>query len=231
MKYELGAVITGDVVRSSELRQSERSALPDILREVYSELRSRHEATLPYQIDVFSGDSWQAYVRDPSRALAIALYLRARMKERLNVVNRVVLAVDRVDFLQPESVSESDGPAFRRSGRAVMSLEKTEHFRLLVPEELDTNGPIRLAADSIADLIDHLFLHWTRAQAQAVAHMLINYPDEHRQQDVADAWRPQPISQPAVNKHLRSAGWELVHRSVARYEALIRVILESSSAA
>ena len=224
---EVSAVITGDVVQSSAMDPPQRAALPELLRAFYGELQAKQPSSLLYPIDVFSGDSWQVYVPDPVPALAVAIYLRARLMERQDLRTRLALAIDEVEFLKPNSISESDGPAFKRSGRALSQMDRSVLFQLLIPEWLEHAAPIRLAAESIADLTDHLVLSWTRAQAQAIAHMLAHYPDEPRQKDVARAWRPRPISQPGVNKHLRNAGWDLLHRALVRYEALVQAMAET----
>lgn len=224
----LRAVLTGDVVGSTDLRSDARAELPSILKRTYEEVQQKRAQALPYPIDIFSGDSWQIYVAEPTAGMSVALYLRARLRERLNVDVRVALALDRIDFLNPEGVSESDGPAFRRSGRTLSELGKDELMRFVLPERLEGEAMARIAAEGIADLIDSVARGWTQQQAQAVAHMSAGYPEERRQQEVADAWRPEPISQPAVNKHLKSGGWEWIARALRRYEELTQTIVEAS---
>lgn len=224
----LRTVLTGDVVASTTLRKAERSALPAMLKEVYGAFRENHRKALPYNIDVFSGDSWQIFVAEPTLAMAVAVYMRAQLRERIDVDVRIVLALDRIDFLQPDRISESDGPAFQRSGRTLAQLGKSELMRYVIPTSLEQDGPSRIAADGIADLIDHIARQWTQSQAQAVTQMIQQYPREPKQQDIADAWRPTPISQPAVNKHLQSGGWEWISRALGRFEALTRDLVHRS---
>lgn len=224
-------VLTGDVVHSTDLSSADRAALPDLLKQGYAEVRATRPEALPHDVSIFGGDSWQIFVAEPGLGLLVAVYMRARVRERLNADARMVLALDRVDFLQPGNVSESDGPAFQRSGRALRSLERNVLLRYLVPEPLESAGAYRIAADGIADLVDYLAQQWTPAQAQALTHLLVEYPRERRQQEIGDAWRPAPISQPAVNKHLRGAGWDWIQRALTRYETLTATLMNETGVA
>ena len=221
-------VITGDVVASSSMETGSRSTLPDQLRKSFAEIRQGRQKALPYDLDVYGGDGWQVYSNDPLVGLVVAVYMRARMRERANVDMRAAIALDAVDFLQPERVSESDGAAFRRSGRALTEMAKRERLRYLLPVECEQEIAYRIAADGVADLVDYAALQWTQSQAQAVAQMVIAYPDRPRQRDIAASWRPTSISQPAVNKHLKSGGWEWIERALERYEALTSAILNDA---
>ena len=220
----LCAVVTGDVVASTALSRTDRAALPAFVRSAFGEIRQARNDALPVDVDVFGGDSWQAYTRQPDVGLTVALYLRARLRERFDVEVRAALSIDTIDFLQPASVSESDGRAFRRSGRALEQLDRNELFRLVLPEHLADVDVYAIAAEGIADAVDSIAQKWTPAQAQAVSHMLRGYPDEPRQQHVSEAWRPAPISQPAVNKNLKKAGWEWIARALGRYARLTEIL-------
>ena len=226
----LRVVVTGDVVGSTALGRRLGPGLPALMKETYGEIRRLHPDALPFDIDVYGGDSWQIYVADPVQGMTVALFMRARLREELDAEVRAVVALDQVDFLEPDNVSESNGPAFQRSGRALTELGKTTLLRFVLPERDEAVDAYRVAADGIADLLDHVAQQWTPAQAQAVAHMIIGHPDEPRQQDVAARWRPDAITQPAVNKHLRNAGWEWIARALDRYRTLTRFLVRASRA-
>lgn len=225
MSLELRAVITGDVVASTDLDEQGRIQLPSAIKRAYEEIRYQRERTLPYDVAVFSGDSWQIYAEDPSVGLLAAIYLRARLREELEVEVRSVLAIDTVDFVTQEAISESDGPAFRRSGRALSELSKDDHFQLVLPPTVEPDPALALASDGISDLVDLVARGWTPSQAQSVAQMLLRYPDEVRQQQIAEQWRPYAISQPAVNKHLRNGGWQWILRALDRYDRLVHILI------
>lgn len=218
------AVVSGDVVASTALSAADRARLPLVLHDVYEELRSRRSEALPYELAVYGGDSWQAYVAEPPAALVLALYMRARLRETLGIEVRVAIAIDRVDFVRPESISESDGPAFRNSGRTLTQLDRDDLFRIVLPEDEDDRS-LRLAMEGVADLADVVARGWSPAQAQAVSHLLAYFPEDRRQRDVADAWRPEPISQSAVNQHLQSAGWRWIAKALDRFDTLAHILI------
>lgn len=75
----------------------------------------------------------------------------------------------------------------------------------------------------ISDLIDHLYHHWTEAQAQAVAGMLkgVNTERTITQKAIAEQWDPEPITRQTVNRHLKRAHWDRLARTLHRFEQLI----------
>lgn len=223
----LRAVLTGDLVRSQG-QDARVDALSTQIRAAFRHVRRRFGGAIPYPIDVFRGDSWQVYVIEPRYALEVALLFRAALRAEASLDTRIALAVDRVETVNERSVSESSGPAFRRSGRALDAMMKDERrLRCLLPESAP---PVyAIAADAIAGLADHLAIHWTDAQAQAIALRLERTTAEAApsQTEIADRWQPEPISQQAVSKHLRQAHGALLDATLRRYERLIELLPEA----
>ncbi len=216
----LKSVITGDIVASTDLSGSQRQELPDHIRKAYRRSGELFPEALPYDIDIFRGDSIQIYVEDPTVALPIAVQFRACMKFTAGVETRMALATDTVEFLKVTNISESDGKVFRRSGRALNELED-DHLICLAP--VDVDDQYQLSLDVIAVLIDHLATGWTQAQAQAIALMIesLYQENEAHQKYVREMWSPMTISQQAVSKHLQSAAWKLVEKSFDWYRDTI----------
>ena len=78
-KGKLYAVITGDIVKSSELDVKARRALFGAMREVGDQLRDwLGETVMPYPLDIFGGDGWQLLLADPERALDAAVFFPRR---------------------------------------------------------------------------------------------------------------------------------------------------------
>lgn len=216
----LRAVLTGDLVRSQE-QPTDAEALSTQIRAAFRRARHRFGDALPYPVDVFRGDSWQVYVPDPMFALEVAVLFRAALRVEASLDTRIALAIDRVGTVNERSVSESSGPVFRRSGRALDAMTDERRLRCLLPESAPP--PYAIAADALADLADLLATQWTDAQAQAIALRLERTTDDRppSQTDIASHWQPAPISQQAVSKHLRQAHGALLDTTLRRYGRLV----------
>lgn len=225
---DLHAVATGDIVASSELPDAKRRRLPEALRDAYAEVQTLAPEILPYDLAIMGGDGWQCYVRDPDQALPRILqfctFLRAD-----GLRSRCALAFDTVDFIDEDDLGASDGAAFRRSGHALQHFPKEQQMACLLPDAL---SPVyHLAAESLCELIDHLILNWTEAQAQAVAGMLrgIGTDVSITQEAIAEQWEPEPVTRQTVNRHLQRAYWPRLERTLSRFARLVRHLSDTSS--
>lgn len=205
------AVLTGDIVQSTQLTGEGRRQLHDGIGETDSELRRHFHGTIPYEVDVFRGDSWQLLVVEPRLALRVALFFRARLRSRFEDVKidtRVGIGVGGVDFLPEKGVSTGDGEAFRRSGWAYEDLGR--NFRLA----FSGDGPHARCLDACARLVDYPASNWTARQAYAVSQALLG----RTQEDIAAGWMDRPITQQAVAQHLARSGWHAVDTATSFFE-------------
>ncbi len=211
----LHAVITADIVKSTtRIAPERRESFADALREAYGKIQERLPDALPYPIATFSGDSWQCYVEDPQAALRVGLYLRAWARFTFDVDTRFALAIGTVDFVNQSNIAESDGDAFRVSGRVIEYLSREErliivvtsvnshHFRRL--EEI-TDLLLMRGGDAIARLADRIARNWTTAQAQALMWRLLDSYMTHEK--IAERWKPESVTHQSVTKHLARGGW------------------------
>ncbi len=215
------AVATGDIIRSTALPEDLRSELPAILRRAYAAAVDGVALDTDVPLALVGGDGWQCLIDPPERALPVLLRFMSILKSR-GVRTRLAMALDEVSHVE-EDLNASDGPAFRRSGRALEQMPSDRYMALKVPELAADS--CTLAADAIADLVDLLSSEWTEAQAQAVAGMLRGAGSESvTQADVAASWRPQAITRQTVNRHLQRAYWPRLERTLLRYELLVMYI-------
>ncbi|PTY02428.1 hypothetical protein DB347_23775 [Opitutaceae bacterium EW11] len=201
------AVLTGDIVGSSDLSKDERQALPDWIRQAARETRKTFPEAVPLEIDIFRGDSWQLLLTDVARCVRIALFLRCWLRAIGNVDTRIAIGMGGVDFVPKDRVSEGDGEAYRASGKALETLSAGRN-------------PPSLGMDSAPDevrvtlrLMDALAQGWTAKQARAVGGALRGWIQEKIAQD----W-PETISQQAVTKHLATAQWPAVQEALEYLE-------------
>lgn len=223
------AVLTGDIVGSSELPADVQRNLADLLRDAAEQTRAAFPEIcedLP-GIDVFRGDSWQMAVRASGKALRIALFFRATVKA-LNVPvkidTRVGIGMGSVVSL-PARVSEGHGEAFVASGEALDALSKRRRMAVRIGPEPEGG----IGGASVSDILDILVLtvdtiasDWTPAQALAAAGALRGWT----QQQAADAWRRpagrargETLTRQAVAQHLDAGQWHVVSEVLSLWES------------
>ncbi len=121
------AVLTGDLVRSSELDPIMLHRRLEFLANGYRDLeKSCPDLSFPRPMDTFRGDSWQLLVSPPSMAFRSTLYLRAKLAE-VKSDTRVGIGIGTL----PENhldYSPAQGEAYTLSGHALDRLQKTSRY-------------------------------------------------------------------------------------------------------
>lgn len=206
-------VITGDIIKSSGLSTTDRQRLVSVLKTGSEQLRILFPELVPMEVDVFRGDGWQFIVTQPSRTLRAALFYRAWLKANMlpaKIDSRLVIALGSIDFIG-KRVSESDGEAFRLSGKTLESLGKSVTMRLAAPALANA-----AELDIIVQLLDVIARRWTPRQALATTGALRGW----KQEKIASLWGEAPIAQQTVVKHLNTAEWPAVNRALEMFEKL-----------
>jgi len=202
------AVLTGDIVNSSQMSAAIRRRLPELLRQLGRDLGTTWPQQVPTEISIFRGDAWQILVQ-PDLALHAVLFLRAGIiasgaDEPIDT--RISMAIGTIDFL-PDLVAEGDGRAYRLSGQALDELR--EPFRLSLQ-----GGKSHVAYPVVAPLLDTICQGWTARQAQAVQARLRGWS----QHQISEKFQPEPITQQSVARHLAQAHWLAVERALEELE-------------
>jgi len=210
------AVLTGDIVGSTELDGQHRAALSSYLFDAWEEARriwgSEALQTPP---DVFRGDSWQVIVESAPHSLRVALYLRCRLRvaapPRPSLRTRISVGIGNVDFRPTDRQMSGGGSAFIISGKL---LDNMPRDRWLAIGVADTAPHIASSATrAVAALLDTIAGAWTENQSQAVAGRLAGL----KQKDIAAMWAQGPTSQQAVATHLRRADWDAIEESLGAF--------------
>lgn len=224
---DLYAVLTGDVIQSE--RSPGTEPIAEGISTAHEQMQSAYGRVAPYPVSVFRGDSWQLVVTNPTYALHIAVAFRAAVRRHAQRDTRVAIAVDTVDALDTTQVTQSTGPAFKRSGEMLDTLKRPYRMRCVMPDSAP--HAVGLAASALTDMADHLTSQWTDAQAQAVYLNLIAQAAEGTvsQRECAAKWHPQPITQQAFSKHLRHAHWKRLQDALQRYQTLVSNIAHISA--
>lgn len=217
----LVAVVTGDVRKSTELPDEQRRNLAETLREAFGSVSETFALRETPLFSMSRGDSWQFYLPQWEMSLEFLLsFLATLAKQRPSIRSRASLAVDTIDFLSDRDIGESDGKAFRRSGRGLEELGDDMYFNIQVPRRLD--NVFHLCSESFAEVIDLALHDWTAKQARAVAGMLEverrrQMGEDATQKSIAQSWKPDPVTAQTVQKHLKRGHWYRIGRELERF--------------
>lgn len=207
------AVLTGDVVHSTQLGE-EAKRIPRRLQRS-GELAGVMATGMATAVDVFRGDAWQMAVRPPSDSIVVAIRFRLALRWFTGgpaVDTRVAIGIGDVQRLPAARVSRGNGTAFRLSGRALDEMPRGRRMAICLEDH-----EMQATLDVIVGLIDTLLSSWSESQAYAVDYALLGWT----QTQIAEAWEPEPISQQAVQKHLKRAGWPAIERAIDRCRSLL----------
>lgn len=200
------AVITGDVNASSKMVEKDARQLELLLKKCYQNtLSSLNDAELEGFTN-FRGDSWQFIAGNPILAIRSALLFRSfllvysdqKLGKRLQT--SAAIGFGSINFLPNDISLAGGGEAYEISGKRLDKLR-----RRMPGMGLSGLGKNDAYLDSLLGIIDALVRGWTALQAQAVSYALQGFS----QTETSKKWNP-PISQQAINKHLKSAGWPAI---------------------
>lgn len=206
------AVITGDVIASSDLEAAQRKLLPATIESIAATLTDWLGADEVAPVAIFGGDSWQLLLATPANALRAALFMRASLlASHLEVDTRLAIAVGGVDFVPKAGIEQADGEALRMSGRKLAELSNSS-----VSIGFECHDKILSRHwDLVVCLIDALVLvNWTANRARAVSGALRGLTGVQ----IGELW-PTPITKQTAGRHLTEAAWEALDRAVSEYEA------------
>jgi hypothetical protein len=200
------AVLTGDIVGSTQLASDKFEAAGELLHRLAREFEEIHPGSLVGQPDIFRGDSWQICLQRPALAVTAAVFVRSGFKAD-NFETRIGIGWGAVDRLHTDRITESNGPAFARSGRALDGLDKTRRLGVVGSDTASAASPIGLL-DAAVGLLDALINEWTQREAVAV------YGTLRRLSQEAIADLPQSITKEgkvptrqAIQDSLRRISW------------------------
>lgn len=157
---EIKGVITGDIIRSSQIKPEFRGDLLTCLTTMGDDL----QCISPFRMELYRGDSFQLLVEDPTQAIKIAILLRAGLiyhtpnKEYGMWDAKVSIGIGSIDFIS-DSIVTSDGEAFMYSGRQLDGMGK-DRLSIQTPWQ-DVNEELGVSTAFVDDIITR----WSSKQA------------------------------------------------------------------
>ena len=216
---KLHAVITGDIIGSSQIAKRYRQHLLDDLNKLFNDLNSHTIQSKQLLVEIFRGDSFQMVLEKPERALLVGLLIRAKLRSLTPADDhdgqnywdaRISIGVGEVTFWT-DKIVESDGTAFQLSGRGLDDMKKKQSLsvRTIWPE---VNRELEVACALSETIINR----WTISQAKVIYPYLLK---NKTQKELAEEFN---ITQGAVSQRLNEAGnLDAVKLFLHRYEKLI----------
>lgn len=201
------AVITGDVNASSRMEKQEVKRLEKTLRASFQDLADNMPDLNAIHFTCFRGDSWQFVVGDAATAVTAAVYFRASLivhsfsELGRSMGSAVAIGFGSIDYFPDDESAAGGGVAYECSGKALDKI-----LRRMPGMSASGLGSHDKGVSAMLGLIDALIHHWTLSQARAVSFALQGLTQEA----IALKWVPDAVSQQAVHKHLRSAGWPAI---------------------
>lgn len=216
------AVLTGDIVDSSKLKPTQRKYLIETLNVFFQKFstKSKNELKLKIKFEIYRGDSFQGCLENPEYALRIALLMRCYLQSEKNFPSktykldaRIAIGIGKVNY-KSNTLSESDGEAFRNSGRLLDVMKKMPQ-KIAIKTSSET---INIEFNNYFQLLEAIMSKWTAPQADAIYYKLLGYSEIA----IAEILN---IKQPAVNQRAKTASWNSIELIVNRYENLIKLKL------
>ncbi|MDP2216118.1 MAG: SatD family protein [Methanolobus sp.] len=216
-KRILCAVITGDLVRSSEIEYNDRELVVSCLHESFrsvEELLQLHNAILlPFEI--FRGDSFQIVITLPERALLVSMLLSLRLNlsnREKDIAARISIGIGTIDYIPASgNVGEADGVAFRLSGKMLDSMkQKDQNLLITTPDPV-----INLMLETQCAFFDLIAGRWTDIQKELIMEKLSGLTQE----EIA---LQHGKSQSTVSQSLKAAGFDALKKFIGNYENLFK---------
>jgi len=217
------AVLTGDIVNSSSLKDDRRYQMYQDMQQLSGLLKQVFVKEIRYDLSNFRGDGWQLILDQPERSLAVSIFIRTYFRykykeEKLD--SRVAIAVGPVDYIPRENISEGFGPAFDASGRLLDEM-KSEKTNIVVSHTWKIQ--YQKMINALVRTMDDLISSWTAPQSQAI-HLALQ---GLTQTESGERWKPKPITQPSVARHLKSAQWGFVKNAIELFEVTMSMMMNS----
>jgi hypothetical protein len=207
-KIENAIIITGDIIASSKLSPVRRKKLQN---RINTFIKKINESLPDFKAEQFRGDSLQcALTKSKSAALRVALSFYCFLASE-DFKIRQSIGVGDISF-SSNSVTTSDGTAFRLSGENIDELKKRNELISIASTDDFFNEEWKVHSTSLNFLLDRL----SNAQAEAVYLQLQNA----KQEEIAKALH---ISQPSVHQRLQAAGWPVINKMLQRFETVMAV--------
>ena len=204
-------VLTGDIVRSTELGDRKLDELMKALAKESDRIRKWTQPASP-RLERFRGDGWQLVLTDPTYALRAGLLLRATVKKvDQDADTRIAFGIGFGTL--GSALAESSGDAFEKSG---VQLEKIKgQDRWAVDGDFESGHLLPLVR-ALFTVCEGLTSGWTSKQADIFGRMGV--PEKPKYGEVA---KKLGVSPQTVQEHFARAGGRSLLRAIHGFEVAV----------
>lgn len=195
------AIVTGNMVNAGTVETGDW--MPELKRFLNTMGKS------PKVWEIFRGDSFQ-FMSEPKDAFLNSIILKSIVRKFPGMDARVSIGIGTIDF-QSTRITESNGSAFIRSGKAFDSMKQKEYLTFTTGVS-EWDRTFNLFARFVSQIIDN----WSTATAETVQVILEN--PTLNQQQVAEKLK---INQSAVSQNRKRAQLDLIMDFNAYYNTAV----------
>ncbi|MDA3817714.1 MAG: SatD family protein [Prolixibacteraceae bacterium] len=206
-KYKNIAIITGDLVKSSNISSDQLKQMNDKL-DIFLEKNPNVMLPLAY----YRGDSFQLMV-EPAKSAEIALIIQSIVLSTTETLARISIGIGSASKVITGNVLQSEGEAFHLSGHQLDKM-KDEGRIFKIATQSKIHQP--MLAGSF-HLTENIISGWKTGQASVVS--LVTRCKTQKE----IAWKLN-INESSVSKALKSAGWAAIKSFLEGYEQTIKMI-------
>lgn len=198
------AIITGDIINSENHPSSEWIGM---LKNYFNQFGES-----PMNWEIYRGDEFQLKVTEKN-ALFTAIRIKSMLKTIKGLDVRMGIGIGLETYIGT-GVTESNGPAYQRSGRNFETLKESKVNLSIATGEAKNDRTLNLMLRLALDFMDD----WSVVSAEIVTIVLDN--PHSSQKEVAQMLG---IKQSAVSQRLKRARLDLVLEVLAYYKELITI--------
>ena len=218
------AVITGDIISSSEIGTKLRQRLYLDFGE-YVSLLSKSKKK--FEGEMGRGDWFQCLVHNPADSLRYTLKLKCYLRSfalldkqvaqvnaspphklftRIVIDSRVAIGIGSISF-RNKTLGGSDGEAFQLSGRLLDALKSQRQTMGIAIEDMSLQDELQ----TIVILLDAIIQKNTPAQSQVILRKLDNKTETEIAQELK-------VAQSAISQHSTAGSWRAIEAAVNHFE-------------
>jgi len=208
------AVIAGKLAETKQISDSQFTKIPDLIRNAFKRVNDIVDLPDRFDYEIIRMDEFMAKSDNPATCLSAVFMLmsayRSISDSELGKKSELSLSIGigPVEFLQKQ-LRESDGTAFRFAMKGLIKLKRSQRISIVTPDE-NINDEFRVTCS----FMDIMIREWSDEQAEALFLKL----QGNNQVDISEKLK---ISQPAVNRRLKAAHYDVTEQFINRAARLL----------
>jgi hypothetical protein len=209
------AVVAGELAPGFRVSDEQYSKIPDLIRASFQAVNRLVAASGKLKYEIIRMDEFLALSESPVDSLRSVIMLFSAFRflshkelgERLEL--KICEGIGPVEFSQ-DHLRESDGTAFRTATDGKAKMRRNQRISIIT-----TDGALNAEFDLTCSFMDIMIHDWSDEQAEA---MFLNLTGKN-QMEISQMLG---ISQPAVNRRLKAAHFDTIHKFINRFESLLK---------